>query len=161
MPSAPASSVRVQLAGTDEAATRGRELEGCALHCGTGSEATLAAAKPIAGPRTLVLDSKTVAEALSGSHGPEWENALLTEVGSCLELRVWEDCELPPGKQALPSHFIKERKRDERNKVRLVAGEHRQQNSLDFEETYAPVLSSDNAHDHGGERSRRFGDAAV
>jgi hypothetical protein len=61
-----------------------------------------------------VLDPKSVVEALSRPDGPEWEKALLGEVGSWLELGVWEDCELPPGKQALPSHLIMERKRDGR-----------------------------------------------
>jgi hypothetical protein len=72
-----------------------------------------------------VLDPKSVAEALSRPDGPEWEKALLGEVGSCLELGVWEACELPPGKQALPSQFIMERKRDGRYKARRVAGGHR------------------------------------
>jgi hypothetical protein len=108
MPSAPTFSARVQLAETDEAAPRGGELEGCALHCIHGTEVTLAATKPTAGPRSHV--PKTVAEALSRSDGPEWGKALVAEVdsclGACLELGVWWDCELLPGKQALPSHFI-------------------------------------------------------
>jgi hypothetical protein len=114
-------------------------LEGCALHCGNGREATLAAVKPIAGPCSHVLDPRTVAEALSRLDGPEWEKVLLAEVGSCLELGVWEGCELPPGKQALPSQFIMERKRGGQDKVRPVAEGHRQQCGLDLEETFAPV----------------------
>jgi hypothetical protein len=58
-----------------------------------------------------------------------------------LELGVLEDCEQPPGKQALPSHFNMEHTHDRRYKGRLVAGGHRQQCGLDFEETYAPVCS--------------------
>jgi hypothetical protein len=99
------------------------------------------AAESIAGTRSHALAPSTVAEALSRPDGPEWEKALLAEVGSCLELGVWEACDLPLGKQAPPSHFIMERKRDGRYKVRLVAGGHRQQYGLDFEETYAPVCS--------------------
>jgi hypothetical protein len=60
------------------------ELEGCALQYGNGSEATLAAAKPTAGPCSQVLDPKTVAEALSRSNGLEREKALLAKVESCL-----------------------------------------------------------------------------
>jgi hypothetical protein len=68
MPSAIDLSAQVQLAETDESAPRGGELEGCALHCGNGSEATLDAAKPTAGSRSHVLDPKTVAQALSLDH---------------------------------------------------------------------------------------------
>jgi hypothetical protein len=54
---------------------------------------------------------------------------------------VWKACELPAGKQALPSRFVFERKRDGRYKARLVVGGHRQQHGLDFAETFAPVCS--------------------
>ena len=54
---------------------------------------------------------------------------------------MWTECGLPPGKQALPTHFVLEVKRDGRYKARLVAGGHRQQFGLDFQETYAPVCS--------------------
>jgi hypothetical protein len=148
----------VHLAETDEAAQRMRsgEPEGWAIRCGAGGAATpITAAETIAEEDSRkagfdpslqtsqgdVPDPKSVAEALSQPDGPEWEKALLGEVGSCLELGVWEACELPPGKQALPSHFIMERKRDGRYKVRLVAGGHRQQYGVDFEETYESVCS--------------------
>jgi hypothetical protein len=54
---------------------------------------------------------------------------------------VWKECELPAAKQALPSRFVFERKRDGRYKARLEAGGHRQQHGLDFAETFAPVCS--------------------
>jgi hypothetical protein len=148
----------VHLAETDEAAQRMRSgvSEGWAIRCGAGGAATpITAAETIAEEdsrkagfdpslQTLwgdVPDPKSVAEALSRPDRPEWANALLGEVGSCLELGFWEDCELPPGKQALPSQFIMERKRDGRYKVRLVAEGHRQQHGVDFEETYELVCS--------------------
>ena len=62
-------------------------------------------------------------------------------MASILEYGVWSECELPAGKQALPTHFVFEVKRDGRYKARLVAGGHRQQHGLDFQETYAPVCS--------------------
>jgi hypothetical protein len=58
-----------------------------------------------------------------------------------MKFGVWEEVDLPEGKQALPSFFIFEVKRDGRYKARLVAGGHRQQQGLDFEETYASVGS--------------------
>ena len=50
-------------------------------------------------------------------------------------------CELPRGKQALPSHIVFEGKRDGRYKARWVAGGHKQVHGLDFGETYEPVCS--------------------
>ena len=58
-------------------------------------------------------------------------------VGSCLQFGVWEQSDLPDGKQALPSRMLLEHK----FKARLVAGGHKQQHGLDFEDTYAPVCS--------------------
>ena len=43
---------------------------------------------------------------------PEWQRAIDEEVASCLLYGVWEECELPAGKQALPSRFVFERKRE-------------------------------------------------
>lgn len=84
---------------------------------------------------------RTVAEALARPDGAEWQRAIDEEVASCLHFGVWSDCDLPPGKQALPSRFVLERKRCGRYKARLVAGGHRQQQGLDFDETFAPVCS--------------------
>ena len=84
---------------------------------------------------------KSVREALSRPDAAEWQRAIDEEVASCLEFGVWTPVELPHGKQALPSHFVLERKRCGRYKARLVAGGHRQTHGLDFDETYAPVCS--------------------
>jgi hypothetical protein len=70
-----------------------------------------------------------------------WQAAIDKELASCREFGVWEECELPAGKQALPSRFVLERKQDGRYKAHLVAGGHRQQYGLDFEDTFAPVCS--------------------
>ena len=84
---------------------------------------------------------RTVAEALSRHDAALWQQAIDEELASCLKHEVWEECDLPPGKQALPSRFIFERKRNGRHKARLVAGGHRQQHGLDFDETYAPTCA--------------------
>jgi hypothetical protein len=48
---------------------------------------------------------------------------------------------LPVDKQALPTHFVRDLKRDGRYTSRLVAGGHQQRPGVDFEETFAPVCS--------------------
>jgi hypothetical protein len=70
-----------------------------------------------------------------------WQAAIDEEIELGREFGVWEECDLPAGKQALPSRFVLDRKRDGRYKARLVAGGHRQQYGLDFEDTFAPVCS--------------------
>ena len=101
----------------------------------------LAATAASAQPDFREPDPRSVAEALSRPDSAEWQRAIDEEIASCLQFGVWEECDLPPGKQALPSRVILERKRNGRYKARLVAGGHRQQYGLDFEDTYAPVCS--------------------
>jgi hypothetical protein len=110
VPSSLVSPVQAQLDKTDAAEPRGRKVEGCVPHCGDGSTATtladgviapaFVAVEWIAGFRSHALALTTVAEALSRPNGPEWKKALLAEVGSHLELGVWEACELPRGLRA-------------------------------------------------------------
>jgi hypothetical protein len=87
------------------------------------------------------LPPRTVVEALSRLDAARWQAAIDEELASCRAFGVWEECELPAGKQALPSRFVLERKQDGRYKARLVAGGHRQQYGLDFEDMFAPVCS--------------------
>jgi hypothetical protein len=106
-----------------------------------GDMAASAAAAATPGPHSHALPPRTVAEALSCPDADRWQAAIDEELGSCLDFGVWEEVVLPEGKQALPSFFIFEVKRDGRYKARLVAGGHRQRQGLDFEETYASVGS--------------------
>ena len=101
----------------------------------------VAMAARAAEPEFCMLAPRSVAEALSRPDAAMWQQAIDEEVASILQYGVWSECELPAGKQALPTHFVFEVKRDGRYKARLVAGGHRQQHGLDFEETYAPVCS--------------------
>ena len=84
---------------------------------------------------------RSIEEALQRPDAAEWQRAVEEEIAACLEYGVWSECELPPGKQALPTHFVLERKRDGRYKARLVAGGHKQQYGLDYYATFAPVCS--------------------
>jgi hypothetical protein len=121
-----------------------------ALKCAAGSSwcrnvvedmAAFTAAVVAPGPHSHALPPRTVTEALSRPDADKWQVAIDTELGSCLDYGVWEEVGLPEGKQALPSFFIFEIKRDGRHKARLVAGGHRQRQGLDLDETYASVGS--------------------
>jgi hypothetical protein len=93
------------------------------------------------GPSSHVLNPQSLAEALARPDGEQWAHAVSEKVGSLLAFDVWDACDLPEGKKALPSHFLFDPKRDGRYKVRLVAGGHRQEAEVDYGETYAPVCS--------------------
>jgi hypothetical protein len=101
LPSSLVFPVQTQLAKTDAAEPCGRKDEGCVPHCRDGSAATLA--DGVIAPARVAFESiagthaqapTAVAEALLRPDGPDWEKALLAEVGSCLKLGVWEACEL-------------------------------------------------------------------
>jgi hypothetical protein len=97
----------------------------------------LSAAESLSPP----LCPHTVWEALSQPDALEWQKAIDDEILACLAHQVWEPCKLPQGKRALPTRFVLAHKRDGRYKARLVAGGHRQQQGIDFQETFAHVCS--------------------
>ena len=58
--------------------------------------------------------------------------------------KVWELMNLPPGKHAIGTKWVFRNKADERgivvrNKARLVAQGHKQDEGIDYEEVFAPV----------------------
>jgi hypothetical protein len=75
------------------------------------------------------------------SNSSSWEVADQVEIEGILDLKTWEagGCMLLEGKQALPTHFVREVKRDGRYKSRLVVGGHKQRLGVDFIEMFAPV----------------------
>lgn len=105
------------------------------------SVGALAVMTVVADPVSYPLPPSSVSEALSRTDAAHWQAAIDDEVQACLGFGVWEQCVLPTGKRALPSRFVLERKRDGRYKARLVAGGHRQEQGVDYEETFAPVCS--------------------
>jgi hypothetical protein len=88
-------------------------------------------------PQSQKVVPTSVAEARTLPDSARWQEAIESEVGSMVKYGVWEHADLPPGKQALPSFFISDLKRDGRYKAQLVAGGHRQREGLDVEETFA------------------------
>jgi hypothetical protein len=85
----------------------------------------------------------TKAAEAEAAEAVRWQAADRVETDAILQLGTWESgvCVLPAGKQALPTHFVRNLKRDGRYKSRLVAGGHKQRPGVDFNETFAPVCS--------------------
>jgi hypothetical protein len=116
-----------------------------------GDIGEFAAAVATTGPHSHALPPSTVAEALSRQDADRWQVAIDKELASCRMFGVWEKCELPTAKQALPSRFLFGRKRDGRYNARLVAGGHLQLYALDLTYTCTRVFIPDNAYDPGNE----------
>ncbi|CAI7735194.1 unnamed protein product [Closterium sp. NIES-54] len=91
-----------------------------------------------------VPEPKTLAEALSGPDAEKWKQSVKEEYDSLLENKMWELCELPPGKKAISSKLIFRHKYGPdgeltRYKSRLVAKGFQQTKGKDFDEIFAPV----------------------
>ncbi|KAJ3702073.1 hypothetical protein LUZ61_005778 [Rhynchospora tenuis] len=87
------------------------------------------------------LEPKTFKEA---NVDPNWIVAMQEELNQFERNQVWELVPLPSGKQVIGTKWVFRNKLDEygnvvRNKARLVAQGYKQQEGIDFEETFAPV----------------------
>jgi hypothetical protein len=98
--------------------------------------------EPVAAVVEVTSDA-TNAGTTEAAEAVRWQAADQVEIDAILQLGTWESggCVLPAGKQALPTHFVRNLKRDGRYKSRLVAGGHKQRPGVDFNETFAPVCS--------------------
>ncbi|KAJ9548148.1 hypothetical protein OSB04_020691 [Centaurea solstitialis] len=82
-----------------------------------------------------------VADALAD---PDWFMAMQEEINQFVRLKVWRLIPRPEGKSIIDTKWIFKNKKDEdnivvRNKARLVAKGYRQQEGIDYNETFAPV----------------------
>ncbi|KAJ9550150.1 hypothetical protein OSB04_014195 [Centaurea solstitialis] len=82
-----------------------------------------------------------VADALAD---PDWFMAMQDEINQFVRLKVWRLVPRPEGKSIIDTKWIFKNKKDEdnivvRNKARLVAKGYRQQEGIDYNETFAPV----------------------
>ncbi|KAJ9535957.1 LOW QUALITY PROTEIN: hypothetical protein OSB04_un000880 [Centaurea solstitialis] len=82
-----------------------------------------------------------VADALAD---PDWFIAMQEEINQFVRLKVWRLVPRPEGKSIIDTKWIFKNKKDEdnivvRNKARLVAKGYRQQEGIDYNETFAPV----------------------
>nr|GEZ33977.1 hypothetical protein [Tanacetum cinerariifolium] len=83
----------------------------------------------------------SVAKALED---PDWVAAMQEEMQQFYNQQVWKLVPLPNGKIAIGTKWILKNKRDARgivvrNKARLVAQGHRQEEGIDYDEVFAPV----------------------
>ncbi|KAJ3698926.1 hypothetical protein LUZ61_002631 [Rhynchospora tenuis] len=87
------------------------------------------------------LEPKTFKEA---NVDPNWIVAMQEELNQFERNQVWELVSLPSGKQVIGTKLVFRNKLDEhgnvvRNKARLVAQSYKQQEGIDFEETFTSV----------------------
>nr|GFB05109.1 hypothetical protein [Tanacetum cinerariifolium] len=87
------------------------------------------------------IEPTSVAQALLD---PDWVEAMQEELQQFKNQSVWVLVELPEGKHAIRTKWILKNKRDARgivcrNKARLVAQGHRQEEGIDYTEMFAPV----------------------
>ncbi|GJS09753.1 putative ribonuclease H-like domain-containing protein [Tanacetum coccineum] len=87
------------------------------------------------------IETTRIAKALSDS---SWVEAMQEELLQFKLQRVWILVDLHNGKKAIGTKWVFRNKKDERgivirNKARLVAQGHRQEEGIDYEEVFAPV----------------------
>jgi hypothetical protein len=96
-----------------------------------------------------VLDTEpmTREQALQGQDAEQWEQAMREEYQSLMKNRTWTLTDLPKGRNAIGTKWVFKLKTDQngnpiRHKARLVAQGFRQKPGLDFQDTFAPVMST-------------------
>ncbi|GJY77713.1 putative ribonuclease H-like domain-containing protein [Tanacetum coccineum] len=87
------------------------------------------------------IEPTSIAKALSNS---SWVEAMQEELLQFKLQQVWKLVDLPIEKRAIGTKWVFRNKKDERgivirNKARLVAQGHRQEEGIDYEEVFAPV----------------------
>ncbi|GJV17797.1 putative ribonuclease H-like domain-containing protein [Tanacetum coccineum] len=86
-------------------------------------------------------EPKKISEALEDE---SWVDAMQEELLQFKIQKVWILVDLPHGKKAIGTKWVYRNKKDERgvvvrNKARLVAQGHRQEEGIDYDEVFAPV----------------------
>ncbi|GKC19900.1 putative ribonuclease H-like domain-containing protein [Tanacetum coccineum] len=92
-------------------------------------------------PNLIQEEPKRVSKALSD---PAWVEAMQEELLQFKLQKVWILVDLPKGHRAIGTKWVYRNKKDERgivirNKARLVAQGHTQEEGIDYDEVFAPV----------------------
>nr|GEY87101.1 putative ribonuclease H-like domain-containing protein [Tanacetum cinerariifolium]GEZ02098.1 putative ribonuclease H-like domain-containing protein [Tanacetum cinerariifolium] len=87
------------------------------------------------------IEPKKISQALENE---SWVDAMQEELLQFQIQKVWILVDFPFGKKAIGTKWVYRNKKDERgvvvrNKARLVAQEHRQEERIDYDEVFAPV----------------------
>nr|GFC74142.1 putative ribonuclease H-like domain-containing protein [Tanacetum cinerariifolium] len=101
---------------------------------------SISAGKSIPADRSVSVDKSISADSVAQALlDPDWVEAMQEELQQFQNQRVWVLVELPEGKHAIGTKWILKNKRDVRgivcrNKARLVAQGHRQEEGIDYTE---------------------------
>ena len=88
-----------------------------------------------------MIEPKTISEALTDSN---WNTAMQEELNQFERSEVWQLVPRPTNKTIIGTKWVFRNKMDEdgtviRNKARLVAQGYRQEEGIDYDQTFAPV----------------------
>jgi hypothetical protein len=92
-----------------------------------------------------ISEPSSFTEAMSGPEANYWARAAEDEYKSLIDMNTWDLVPLPNDRQPVSCKWVFKRKLNadgsvERHKARLVARGFTQQQGVDFDETYAPVI---------------------
>lgn len=92
----------------------------------------------------MVIEPKSISDALSSESKSHWVNAMKEEMSAMQNNNTWELCELPNGRNVIGCKWIFKTKTDasgkvNRYKARLVAQGFTQKFGTDYDQVFAPV----------------------
>ncbi len=148
-PSIRLAEVDCSLAANDADRLHEPSASPAALARTAGSEQPGRPAEPPPLPSTSILDApvpRNYSEVQVSDYRVQWEEALADEYAALRGMGTWEAVPVPAGYKVLPCRWVLTVKRQadgslDRLKARLVVGGHRQQEGIDYGDTFAPVGS--------------------